>query len=207
MSELDRDGEGQRIPAIAWVLGGLFLCLAWAVTASRPAPGPVLLVYGDSIVVAKGASEPWPKRLGAAVDAVSGRALVDDHGAAQRIANERPVEAWIAIGTNDYGKSKATPAQFRKAYEALVDGIHAASPRTVIYAQTPLSRRAEGPNKLSAALWEYRQAIVDVCAARRWLNCVDGRQILPLSDMPDGLHPGSDAQRRYATFVDMQINP
>lgn len=199
--------EGPTIPAIAWVLAAAFLFLAWVVSTHLPPRGPALLAYGDSIVVAKGASTPWPGLLGAEVDAVSGRALIDDPGAAQRIAKARPVQVWIAIGTNDYGKSKATPAEFRQAYERLVDGIHAESRSTAVYAQTPLVRISEGPNKLGASLWEYRQAIVGVCAARRWLTCIDGQQILQLSDMPDGLHPGSEAQRRYAGFVDMQLYP
>jgi len=203
------DGQEERAPfsAVVWGAVVAVLVLAWVVNASQPPRGPLLLTYGDSIVVAKGASSPWPKLLGAEVDAASGRALVDDPGAAKRISDARPVQVWIAIGTNDYGKSKATPAEFRQAYERLVDEIHAESRSTVIYAQTPLVRQTEGPNKLGASLWEYRQAIADICAERRWLTCVDGQKILQLSDMPDGLHPGSQSQRRYATFVDMQINP
>lgn len=193
------------VPVIIWMfLAALVLFGGWALT-QPPVNGPLLLAYGDSIVVGKGATEPWPQLLEAQVDAVSGRALIDDPGAAQRIAKHKPIQVWLAIGTNDYGKSKSTPAQFAEAYARLVDGIHAESPRTDVYAQTPLARAHEGPNKLGAALWEYRKAIMDICEARQWLTCVDGQEILSLADMPDGLHPSANAQRRYAGFVDSQL--
>jgi len=165
--------------------------------------GAELLVYGDSIVVGRGIEHRWADMAGASVDAEWGRALADDPGAASRIIAASPNQLWIAIGTNDFGKSKATPAQFEERYARLVDEVHRESPLTKIYAQTPLVRRKESPNQLGATLPEYRAAIQRVCDARPWLQCVDGQRILRLEDMPDGLHPGESAQARYAGYVEL----
>jgi lysophospholipase L1-like esterase len=190
---------------LGWIAAGLKLAVcvvAIGLGCSRhPSTGPDLLAYGDSIVVGRGIEDRWADMVGASVDAQWGRALTDDVGAASRIIAARPHQLWIAIGTNDFGKSKATPAQFEERYARLVDEVHQALPATTIYAQTPLVRRKESPNKLGASLPEYRSAIQRVCDTRSWLRCVDGRRILRLDDMPDGLHPGDGAQDRYANYV------
>lgn len=197
--------ESNRLCLLVMVLGAVALLAVWLNSEANTRPW--MLVYGDSIVDGYGVPEPWPALLRAQADAKSGRALVDDPGAAARIASTRPTVAWIAIGTNDYGKSKASPEDFGEAYARLVDQLHAASPGTEIYAQTPLVRSNSGPNKLGAYLWEYRSAIATVCRERPWLTCVNGEKILTLADMPDGLHPGAGAQRRYAEFVRMEMIP
>lgn len=177
---------------------GLAASHIWDAWSQRPSG---LLVYGDSIVHGFGVPHPWPQQLRAETDAVVGRPLANDPTAGRRIGQKKAPIVWIAIGTNDYGKSKVTPDDFRAAYIALVDAIHSGSPNTAIYAQTPLVRKTEGPNNLGASLGEYRTAILTVCQSRPWITCIDGTKILAISDMPDGLHPGAAAQEKYANFV------
>lgn len=179
----------------------IVLCVAVSLLAKHLFPGPVIMVYGDSIVAGGGLQHRWADRLGALTDAKSGRALADDRLAGERIASTGPQIIWVAIGTNDYGKSKIGHREFQEAYGRLLDDIRATAPGATVFAQTPLLRRSEGLNKLGSTLADYRDAIWAECKGRPWARCVDGTKILALSDMPDGLHPGEDAQQRYAKFV------
>src|SRR6185369_1627561 len=85
-----------------------------------------------------------------------------------RIASYAPATIWIAIGTNDYGLNKWTPANFGTAYAATLDGLHAALPSARIICQTPIVRSVETANGFGNTLSDYRSQISTACNARSW---------------------------------------
>jgi lysophospholipase L1-like esterase len=76
---------------------------------------------------------------------------------------------WIQLGTNDYGSDTCSAAAFGVLYGELLDAIHAASPGTIIYCQTPFQRIApatEAANAFGNTLGDYRTAIAAAVATR-----------------------------------------
>lgn len=157
-----------------------------------PVAKAAVVVYGDSI-----ATGGWPQELGWEADARGCRTLHDDSGALARLTKYGADTIWIAIGTNDYYLSQWTPAAFGQAYGTLLDGLRG----SLVIAQTPLLRKAEPANRLGATLDDYRAEILSACRGRHWVTCVDGRSLVPLSLLPDGVHPSPQGDAVYAANV------
>lgn len=188
--------EAVKLLALVGLLAfGLLAVASHYVPESRPD----LLVYGDSIVDDLSRAR-WHSMMWVEFDAKRGRQLTRDFSAAQRIIARKPHAVWIAIGTNDFGRGVASPAQFRTTYAALLDKLEAGLPEAGIYAQTPMYR--QGEFRHGVYLQQYRDAITAECAVRPRVRCIDGRDILAVSQMPDGLHPSERAQSQYANFVE-----
>ena len=190
------------------------------VTQILPAARPRVLFYGDSITV--GGNAPPATQLGypalvraaiypksVALEAWGYRSLGEDcpdatarNAFIAKLVAYAPQVIWLAIGTNDYGINGSTPANFGANYAAVLDGLHAALPSCVIFAQTPLSRGSEGPNVYGATLGDYRAQIEATVSTRTsFTTLVDGPSIMPTSDMPDGVHPNAAGHAKQAAAV------
>lgn len=203
-------------------------CLDWFTTVSYTLTAPTndakLVVYGDSISVGAFASSPnragWPGLLktlyGKHVvnEGWGFRQLIDDaqtSGArqtmAERFASYNPQYIWMAIGTNDYGMVRSpnwSAANFGTAYADLLDKIHAESPNTIIFCQSPLQRTTETANGMGSTLGDYRSQISTAAAARTaYCVYVEGASeaIVPTSELGDGLHPNTAGHYRYMEKV------
>ena len=181
-----------------------------------------IVIYGDSISVGGNANKPcghsYAMRLREASDysvvvcGYGSRTLYDDCSTPEaRSAFVATIagyfssdmiakKLWIAIGTNDYGLNKWSPADFGVAYAALIDGLTAAISGLQIYTQTPLTRTTETANTFSATLGDYRTQISTIAASRS-VTIVDGPQILSTGDLDDDLHPSTAGHGVYASKV------
>lgn len=182
----------------------------------RTAPsGECLFVYGDSIATGAWAMDTqqnaWipkvRKALGIRVvsKAIGSQTLNDDCATlaaardfADQIARTAPTKIWLAIGTNDFGLSRWSAADFGSAYGNLLDAIRELMPLAKIYAQTPLLRAEPG-------IVAYRTAIAAACANRPSVILVDGTTIMPQERMPDGIHPDTAGHDLYASFVTAKL--
>lgn len=190
-----------------------------AITKINPVTTPKIIVYGDSIAVGGNATNPalqgWVQLVRNAYsgavqyEAWGYRSLSSDCSTAANrttfaalLASQSPTIIWIAIGTNDYGGSAWTAANFGAAYADMLDKIHTALPSAVIYAQTPLLRTTETANAVGSTLGDYRTAIATAQSTRSdYCTLVDGTALLELTDLADGLHPTTAGHAKYATAV------
>lgn len=178
--------------------------------------GECLFVYGDSIATGAWAadtqSEAWiplvREALGIRVasKAIGSQTLWDDCNTpalakdfADRIARIAPTKIWLAIGTNDFGLGRWSAAAFGAAYGQLLDAMRELMPWAEVYAQTPLLRTETG-------VQAFRDAIANACATRSWVTLVDGTAIMPLTRLPDGLHPDTLGHEMYAEYVVGALN-
>lgn len=179
-----------------------------------------IVVYGDSLASGGRASRPsaeaWPvllrKHYSVTVEAYGYRMLYDDattpaerSAFASRLAATSPDFIWLAIGTNDYGLGPWSAQDFGEAYAATLDTIHSLTPRTILFAQSPILRIGESPNGFGDNLEEYRQQIASACTARSpWCIFVDGTgPAFPQPDEldKDGTHLTTQSSAKYADAV------
>lgn len=191
-----------------------------SLTQSLPAPTNRILFYGDSITVGGNATTPATQGYtqlvrsayapdSVAVEGYGYRTLEDDaidataRGAfAAKLAAYAPEIIWMAIGTNDYGLSAWSAADFGAAYAATLDALHAALPSAVIYCQTPLVRTTETANGFGNTLGDYRTQISNAVSTRTaYATLVDGTAILTTGDLADGVHPTTAGHAIYAAAV------
>lgn len=177
-----------------------------------------VLIYGDSI--ASGASSTTPEYQGYAtllrssynknvmLESWGYRSLYDDANTAglrsafvSRVSGYEPNTIMLAVGTNDYGLNKWSAVSFGAAYAATVDALHTALPGTSIICQTPLVRATETANGSGSTTDDYRSQIISICQARGWLRCIDGKKILNLVDLVDGVHPSTAGHSKYAEYI------
>lgn len=174
-----------------------------------------LTIWGDSISQYN-APTSWPQLVRQRFEGVtvvegwSGRSLYEEGQTtaarltlARKLVHNRPRLLWMQVSTNDYGGNPWGAAAFGAAYADLLDQIHALSPGTLIYCQTPTVRGTETANGSGNTLADYRTQISSAAAARAgWTALVDGTQILALSDLnADLLHPTALGSAKYAEFV------
>lgn len=109
---------------------------------------------------------------------------------------------WLALGTNDYGllgedAKNPTPATspFGLAYARLVDAIHAASPGTTFFCESPIQRIApatEAANSAGSTCGDFRTAIAAVVAARpafcTYVEGAAGAIVSNANMASDGIH-------------------
>lgn len=157
-----------------------------------PAGRAEVLVWGDSIAVGG-----WPQRLGWEADARGERTFHGDRSAIWRLIVNGSPAIWIALGTNDYYFSRWSAKDFGRTYGDVLDALKGRQ----VYAQTPLLRAKEPPNLLGDTLSDYRDAIMSECKKRAWVTCIDGTALVPVTMMPDGVHPSDEGQIQYARVV------
>lgn len=173
--------------------------------------GECLFVYGDSIATGAWAMDTqqnaWIPRVRKALGirvvskAIGSQTLNDDCATlaaardfADQIARAAPTKIWLAIGTNDFGLSRWSAADFGAAYGNLLDAIRELMPSVKIYAQTPIWRPEPG-------IATYRSAIAAACVARSLVVLVDGLLMVPQSQISDSLHPNTLGHESYANSV------
>lgn len=195
-----------------------FNAAATSLTSSQ-VTSPRMWVYGDSITAGANATEAplegWVQLVrneyaGSVInDSWGFRALYRDAATADMrtdfaayIASLRPSIIWLAIGTNDYGISLWTAANFGTAYADLLDKIHALLPSATIYCQTPIDRTSEGANGVGSTMAQYRTEITTASNARSgYCVTVDGTAFLGTGDLADGVHPTTAGHALYAAAV------
>ncbi len=174
-----------------------------------------MVIYGDSIAAGGNADIPGVQAWGTllrqhyniAFEASGWKRLQDDAGklpaVAKRVASCHPAIAWLAIGVNDFqGPDPMNIESFTKTYMKFIELIHEYSPDTIIIAQSPIvMAAANNVNNVGAVLTDYRGAIKKAAQHHEWCNYVDGSTILKLSDLADGVHPGTNGMAKYADWV------
>lgn len=124
---------------------------------------------------------------------------------AATVAAMQPEIIWIAMGVNDYqfGTDNNT---FKANYTLTVDALHAAIPNARIFAQTPISKAAEGINAASNVLFDFRAVITSLSLDRgSWLYVIDGAAILNIDERASEsglyIHPNEAGHMWYARYV------
>lgn len=186
------------------------------ITSSEPS-SPRIWVYGDSITSGFNADEVplegWVQLLrnaynGSVInDSWGYRALYRDASTAAArtdfaayVATLSPSIIWLAIGTNDYGLSLWTAANFGTAYAALLDALHTVLPSATIYCQTPITRSVETANGVGSTMAQYRTEITTASNARSgYCVTIDGTAWTIALD--DGVHPTTAGHATYAAEV------
>lgn len=116
-----------------------------------------------------------------------------------RLKPLRPTHVLINLGTNDYGVSLQTAANYQTDLQAFVQAMKAAWPWAVIQCMSPIRRDspAEGTNNsfgAGNAIADYRTAMGAVVTAESLPAIINGLTTVASADLSDGVHPGnSDA--------------
>ncbi len=171
------------------------------------------LCYGDSIVEGWCASEPaaaWPHIVSRRHDfdvvnlgyAGSARGELPS---AQEIASLPGDLITVAHGTNCWSRTPQSADLFRAGLHAFLDLVRAGHPKTPIVAISPILRMdAEfTPNVFGMSLADLRGVFETVVEQRRengdiHLRLVSGRDLVPETHLPDGIHPDDDGHRLMA---------
>jgi lysophospholipase L1-like esterase len=115
---------------------------------------------------------------------------------------------WIELSTNDYGAGVPI-ATFSSAYGAFIDELKAAIPNIKIYAQTAFARINEDTaNSAGAILEDYRAATGTVVSANgrnEFTTLINGKTIVDLSTMPDGVHPNDTGNAIIADYIKEEL--
>jgi len=139
---------------------------------------------------------------GTLIQLASTTPLVDDtvdsitHGFINTTTTKKLI---ILIGTNDYAVSLAA-ATFKTYYENLVDAVNASDSSIEIFCISPLLRNGE-----TSLLDDYRTAISDLCGVRAFCTYIEGKTILTLGDLSDGLHPSVSGHQKLHDSIDSII--
>jgi hypothetical protein len=105
----------------------------------------------------------------------------------------------IALGTNDWGVTHSSAANFNTWYGNLLDAIHVADPIINIWCLSPILRTDGNEN---ATLDDYRTDIGTLCAARSgYATHIVGKTILSAGDLGDGLHPTNAGQKKLKDAI------
>ena len=115
---------------------------------------------------------------------------------------------WIQLGTNDYGASPITVANFQTYYGQLLDAIHALVPGASIYCQSPIQRispSSEAANGLGYTLPNYRTAISTVVSTRTsfctYVEGAAGAIVSNANMYTDGIHLTTAGDAQYKAFI------
>lgn len=174
----------------------------------------ILSIYGDSIAAGDGA-EPVTKSAWAMivsqlipvhVEAWGYRSLHEDSGDLDALVasllSVKPNAVWLAIGTNDYGLNKWSADDFERSYRSLLEKLRGVK----VYAQTPITRSPDEPNKLGDRLDSYRQAIVRAAEGLE-VEVIDGSHLVSHAGLKDGVHPNNSGHADYARGVLAKLLP
>lgn len=174
----------------------------------EPGPaGPRWLCYGDSIAegwASTGPGRAWPavaaRRWG--LDVVNlgyaGAARGEIVSAEQMAALPADVVS-ITHGTNCWTRVPHSVEQVRAGLAAFLDVVRQGHPDVPVVVGSPVVRpdAEDTPNRLGARLFDLREVIEEVVAARRAagddrLTLVRGGPLLAAGQLPDGIHPGDE---------------
>lgn len=165
-----------------------------------PTPRFTYVAYGDSITGGSCAETPYPELIGrlngwnALNLGLNGLAISPSHGAAVGAIAAPNDLVSVLIGTNNQHTCDiATP------FGEFLDGLRSKNPSASVVVVTPLVRNDEGT---SNATWgngrcitveEHREQLRSVVRVRqasdRHLHLVEGKTLLSLDQLVDGVHP------------------
>jgi lysophospholipase L1-like esterase len=108
----------------------------------------------------------------------------------------------ILWGLNDKSRDNDL-GLFITRYGALLDNLRAAQPATPIYCITMIACGSEGPGSNGYTLYDYRDAVADIVAARQaagdcHLHLIHGDSLTTLADLADGAHFSVAGAARFA---------
>lgn len=181
-----------------------------------PAPtGPRWWAYGDSITEGWVASEPgmaWPAIVGRrhGLDVVNlgyAGAARGEIPSAEQLAGlpTSPEVISVFYGTNCWSRIPFSTAMLQAGMRAFLELLRAAHPQPPIVVVSMLLRPdAEStPNKLGATMADLRATVETVAAefAEDRVTLVPGGNLVTADQLPDGIHPGDDAQWVMADVV------
>jgi len=98
----------------------------------------------------------------------------------------------ISLGTNDFALDGTSSATLESWYANLVDQIYTSDNNIKIFCISPIIRSSDG-----ALLDAYRTSISNICSSREFATHIDGKTILSLSDLDDGVHPTTAGHKKY----------
>ncbi len=182
-------------------------------TLQPAARGPRWLAYGDSITEGWVASEPgmaWP-----AIASRRHRLDVINLGYAGAARGEIPSAEQISglpadvisvfYGTNCWTRTPTSTAMLAAGLRAFLEILRQGHPTTPIVVVSQLLRPdAEStPNRLGATMQDLRRTIEQTATelADSHITLVPGGDIVSADQLPDGIHPGDDAQWQLAEVV------
>jgi lysophospholipase L1-like esterase len=210
-------GPGRAVVYLPEAMRPTLLALRAAGGAISPAPRqPRWLCYGDSIAEGWKASAPawaWPAQVGRrhGLDVVNlgyAGAARGELASAEEIASLAADVISISHGTNCWTRTPHGEALFAEGLRAFLAIVREGHPRTPIVALSPILRvDAEAkPNRLGATLADLRAAFERVVQERIGagddrLVLVPGRELVPESELPDGIHPDDAGHARIASRV------
>lgn len=180
-----------------------------------PAPvGPRWIAYGDSITEGWVASEPgmaWPAIVGRrhGLDVVNlgyaGAARGEIPSAEQIAALPTPDVFSVFFGTNCWTRIPFSTEMLQAGMRAFLQVLRAAHPQPPIVVVSMLLRpdAEETPNRLGATMADLRATVETVASefADTGVTLVPGGELVTAEQLPDGIHPGDDAQWVMADVV------
>lgn len=205
------------------VVQGTFLVSISANAGLAPVTGTTAnraVIYGDSIMAGGNATSPTGEaasiidristpNTSVGVEAYGSRGLFTDcNGAPARAAFVAKIVAWnpaklfMLIGTNDYGLSLQSAANFGTMYAALLTDLNTALPSLTIIAATPLLKNTDTTiNAFSDALPAYRSAIATAVSGKGYVTLIDGTTLVGQQSSADGLHPNTDGHYGLGQYI------
>src|SRR6185312_14299830 len=161
-----------------------------------------------------------------AVEATGGRTLMGDVGSAAETDMFADVNAlaehlaavlshytrrtlWVQMGFNDYVHANYTLATWSATLGSLLDAVHADDPTIQIVVQGWITSSHEAtPNTNGDLPSAYRTAESADCAARAsFCRYVDYEGVVPIGDIPGGVHPNDTGSAIYAAQAQIDIGP
>ena len=165
-----------------------------------PTPRFTYVAYGDSITGGSCADTPYPELIGrlngwnALNLGLTGLAISPSHGAVVGAIAAPNDLVSVLIGTNDQHT-----CDIASPFGEFLDGLRSKNPSVSVVVVTPLVRNDEGT---SNATWgngrcttveEHREQLRSVVRVRqasdRHLHLVEGKTLLSLDQLVDGVHP------------------
>ena len=177
---------------------------------------PRWLCYGDSIAegwIASGPAGAWPAMVGRALglDTVNLGFAGSARGeivSAEHLARLPGDVITLSHGTNCWTRIPHSGDQMAANLHAFVKVVRGAHPTTPLLFVSPITRPdAEAqPNRLGATLADLRSAMEDIISARinagdSHLHLMGGRDLVPVSQLGDGVHPNDDGHRTLAHAI------
>lgn len=102
----------------------------------------------------------------------------------------------ITLGTNDWGVNYTGSTAFSTWYASLLDAINVADSGIEIFCISPLLRSND-----ASSLDDYRTEISGLCSTRAYATYVEGKTILGLPDLADGLHPSTSGHLKVYNSI------
>jgi lysophospholipase L1-like esterase len=181
--------------------------------AQAPDPGPRWLAYGDSITEGWIASEPglaWPAIVGRrhGLDVVNlgyAGAARGEIASAEQLAAAAGDVISVFYGTNCWSRTPTSADMIRAGLRAFLAIVRQGHPDTPLVVVSQLVRPdAEStPNRLGATMHALRAAIESTVQelADPAITLVPGVDLVTAEQLPDGIHPGDEAQWVLADVI------